>query len=72
MNDLMQNLYSHIEQVIDDSGSVVNMLSVQQLLNRIPQRRIVWKYAVDAMKESFEEVVTGLRHRTADENNAVW
>ena len=54
MNDLGRNMYFYIERMIYEGDRVVDMLSVQRLLNRIPQRTIGWKYAVDAMRESFE------------------
>ncbi len=54
MNDLMQNMYSYIEREIHRTGDVVSMLSIQPLLNRIPQRTIGWKCAVEAMRESFK------------------
>lgn len=54
MNDLGRNMYFYIEHAIYKNDRVVDMLSIQRLLNRIPQRAIGWKYAVDAMRESFE------------------
>jgi len=50
MNNLKQIMYVYIEREVEDSGSI-NMLKIQQLLNRIPQRTIGWKYAVEAIRE---------------------
>lgn len=50
MNNLNQIMYVYIERELEDSGSI-NMLRVQNLLNRIPQRTIGWKYAVETMRE---------------------
>ena len=55
MNDLMRSMSVYVERDVYDGSGVVNMLSIQQLLNRIPQRAIGWGYAVEAMKEGFRK-----------------
>ena len=50
MNNLKQIIYIYMEREMEDSGSI-NMRKIQNLLNRIPQRTIGWKYAVEAMRE---------------------
>ena len=50
MNNLKQIMDVYMEREIEKSSSV-NMLEIQQKLNRIPQRPIGWKYAVEAMRE---------------------
>ena len=50
MNNLKQIMDVYMGREIEKSSSV-NMLEIQQKLNRIPQRPIGWKYAVEAMRE---------------------
>ena len=53
MNNLKQIMDIYMEREIENSN-LVNMLEVQQKLNRIPQRPIGWKYAVEAMREQLQ------------------
>ncbi|MBC8336803.1 MAG: hypothetical protein H8E29_16190 [Anaerolineales bacterium] len=50
MNNLKQIMDFYIERKFENLGSI-KMLELQKHLNRIPQRTIGWKYAVEAMRE---------------------
>lgn len=54
MNDMIYNLHFYIKRDIEVSG-VIDLLDIQQRLNRIPQRKIGWKYAVEAMRENLQQ-----------------
>ena len=55
LNDLIYILHFYIERDFEDSG-FINLLYVQQRLNRIPQRKIGWKSAVDEMRDNLQQL----------------
>ena len=50
LNSQTKNLYAYIEQAIDVYEGVVNLATIQQRLNRIPQQALDWNYAIEALR----------------------
>jgi D-arabinose 1-dehydrogenase-like Zn-dependent alcohol dehydrogenase len=53
MNDLMDIFLFHIERNITDYNQI-DLQKIQCALNNMPQRKIEWKFSVDAMHESLQ------------------
>jgi len=50
MNDLTQNLLAYIDYDLTRFG-LIDLPALQKRLNRIPQRKLNWEYAVDVMHQ---------------------
>jgi len=55
MNDLIYSLCVYIELDYEGLDSF-DLFDIQQQLNRIPQRKIGWGFAVDAMRDNLQQV----------------
>ena len=54
MNDLIDICRIFINQATVDKNKI-HLYEIQNDLNRMPQRKIGWKYSVDAMRESIQD-----------------